>query len=251
MNEIRRARLRGSSVSAVAQFKGHENSVGFLPIKTCPGATKGTGGCTDVCYARHGRSRMPTVKQQLERNTRILLAHCEQENERELTSDLLRLIDRAAEQFRRRKTIEAEVRTPLFRQLHTRGSLFRFQWAGDLVDATHARAIRATCEKRPDTTCWLYTRSFHLLEHLGPPPSNLVVWLSMDEVNEAQARSTNHRYRWTKIARMQTEPIGLVCPKYTGLPTEQACARCGICYHSTATSITFPIKHATTATAAA
>ena len=251
MNEEHRARLRGSSVSAVAQFKGHENSIGFLPIKTCPGATHGDGGCTDVCYARHGRSRMPTVREQLQRNTQILLSYCEQENERHLTNDLLRLVDRAAEQHRRRKAIEARSQTALYRQLKARGPLFRFQWAGDLVDETHARAIRTTCEKRPDTTCWLYTRSFHLLEHLGPPPSNLVVWLSMDAINEAEARAARRRYRWTRVARMQIEPIGLVCPKYTGLPTEQACARCGICYDSTATSITFPIKHATTTAAAA
>ena len=244
-------RLEASSVSAVAQFKGHENSIGFLPLETCPGATHGTGGCADVCYARHGRSRMPTVKQRLQRNTALLNGYCNEGDERGLTSDLLRLIDRATKQFKRRKQIEAREQTTLYRQLRTRGSIFRFQWAGDLISEPHARAVRTACEKRPATTCWLYTRSFHLLEQLRPAPGNLTVWLSTDTINEVEARAAKRQHRWTKTARMQEDRSGLLCPKYTGLPTQQACARCGICYDSTATSITFPIKHAATAAVAA
>jgi hypothetical protein len=235
--------LTSSSVSAVAQFEGHENSIGFLPITTCPGATNGKGGCADICYARHGRGRFPTVRDKLQQNTETLLGYCSREDERGLTNDLLRLMDRSAKQYKRRRAVEARAQTPLYRQLRTRGPLFRFQWAGDLVDETHARATRVACEKRPCVTCWLYTRSLDLLGSLGPPPHNLTVWLSLDAINETEARTAKRRYPWARIARMRLERTGLVCPKYVDLPTEQACSRCGICYDSTVTSITFPVTH--------
>ena len=233
--------LEASYDSAVGQFPDHRNSVGFLPHTTCPGATWEKGGCATVCYARNGRGRMPTVLNRLMRNTAVLLDYCLRDDTDGLTEEFLLLLDAAHAQYERRLRSETRKGTNLCRQLRHRGSLFRFQWAGDLAHAVHAQAVRDACQERPEITSWLYTRSFHLVKHLEPKPTNLTVWLSSDDQNERQALNAHRRFPWTRLAYMTTNAeVGIVCPKYRYLPTERACARCGICFQSTATEISFP-----------
>ena len=237
------ASLEASYDSAVGQFSNHLNSVGFLPHTTCPGATWRKGGCATICYARNGRGRMPSVVRRLMRNTAVLLDHCLRGDVDGLTEEFVLLLDAAHVQYERRVENESRKGTTLYRQLLLRRSLFRFQWAGDLAHSVHARAVRQACRVRPEITCWLYTRSFQLLGHLEPKPRNLAVWLSADEQNDRQARAAHRRFRWTRTAHMKDKETGIVCPKYRYLPTERACARCGICFQSTATEIVFPIHN--------
>jgi len=235
--------LEASYDSAVSQFRNHCNAVGFLPILSCPAATWGKGGCGPVCYARHGRGQMPAVVRRLTRNTHVLMTLCRRGDVKGLIREFLRLMDQAEQQHDRRLGKEAQKpHSPRYRHLKLRGPLFRFQWAGDLIHPVHARAIRASCGKRSQQTCWLYTRSFHLLEHLEPVPANLTVWLSEDVQNTRKAQEAHRRFPWTRIAHMKEGQAGIVCPKYRYLETAQACARCGICFDSTAPEIVFPIK---------
>ena len=60
--------IAASSASKIAQFKGHKNSVGFMPVQTCPFATN---ACKNVCYVEQ-TFRYPAVKTALSNNTKAL-----------------------------------------------------------------------------------------------------------------------------------------------------------------------------------
>ena len=171
--------LEASYDSAVAQFRNHQNSVGFLPVYTCPGATWGATGCGPLCYARHGRGQMTSTIERLARNTAVLIDHCRRGDVKGLTSEFLFLLDHVERQYQNRLARESgDPQSRLYRLLRQRGPLFRFHWAGDFLHEVHARAIRSACERRPHIQCWAYTRSFHLLSALRPLPGNLRLWLS-------------------------------------------------------------------------
>ena len=224
--------IQASCDSAVAQFPGHLNSVGFLALFTCPGAT---AQCATVCYSEGGQSGMPVAKDLRARNTQVLLDLCRKGAVRQLSDQLGHLMDRAHAQYERRLQ-RATGREARHLQ---RGSLFRHNWSGDLLDATHAKAVVRAVAARPHISSWLYTRSFHLLEYLQPPPPNLTVWISEDEGNRKQAEKMGRRYPWALRASMVTEADAgdLVCPKLRYRPGartpvlsyQHACATCQIC----------------------
>ena len=187
------------------------------------------------------------------RNTHTLFHLCRRHAVRQLTNQLGQLMDRAHAQYLRRLR-QAEGRE--YRRL-IRGSLFRHNWSGDLLDATHAQAMYRATAARPHLQCWIYTRSFRLLSHLDPPPANLTVWLSQDEDNGDEVEWVQRRYPWAKravlVERRDIEEGDLICPKLRYregaatpiLPTAGACARCRICVSPSPRGgrVVFPVKY--------
>jgi len=238
--------IQASCDAAVAQFPGHLNSVGFLALFTCPGATP---ACAKCCYTEGGQSGMPVAKDLRARNTHVLLELCRKGAVRQLAEQLGRLMDLAHAQYERRLQ-RATGREARHLQ---RGSLFRHNWSGDLLDATHAKAVVRAVAERPHISSWLYTRSFHLLEHFDSPPPNLTVWISEDEANLKEAARMGRRFPWALRASMvtQAEPGDLVCPKLRYRPGapgpvlsyQHACATCQICIKPSAkvSRIVFPV----------
>ena len=233
--------------SAVSQFHNHQNSVGFLPLYSCPGATMEAGGCAMLCYARHGRSRMISVEERLMRNTHILFSYCRKQDVNGLADEFVFLMDMAQRQHESKMAREAKDKSSkIYRLMKLRGPLFRFHWSGDFVHPTHALAVRLACERRPEVRSWTYTRSFHLLDYLYPPPRNFRLLISLDGVNEKEALEARRRYPWVGLAHMGNVRLnGFVsCPKdiNQGCDVEGACARCGLCYTSKSGNIHFKIK---------
>ena len=240
--------LEPSGDSAVAQFPDHRNTVGFLPLITCPGATYGPGGCTVDCYGRNGRALGRGCVSRLARNTHVLFRLCTRGAVRKLTDEFLRLMDDAHARYERRI---ARASRREFRHLR-RGSLWRWNWNGDLVHAVQAEALVRATRARPHLQTWIYTRSFEFLDFLDPPPENLVVWLSSDRVNRDRVAEVNQAYPWAKVADLATEEkeSGVICPKLryqNGVPVlanEGACSRCRICTQdlTRVTTVIFPVK---------
>ena len=246
--------LEASNDSAVSQFSGHMNAVGFLPLATCPGATHDKKGCVTDCYGRNGRSVGGAVTGRLARNTHALFRMCSRGAVRKLTDEFLLLMDRANAQYERKL---ARANTSEAKHLR-RGSLFRWNWNGDIAHPVQASAIRRATEARPQTQCWVYLRSFHLLEYLSPPPPNLSVWLSSDPVNSRAAKAAVKKYPWARLAELERDEDaktedGVVCPKLRYRPgadtpvldSPGACARCRICPSPSEKvgRVIFPVKH--------
>ncbi len=237
--------LSPSQDSAVGQFRNHFNSVGFMPVYSCPGATRGKGGCVHLCYAVHGRGNGTAVQAKLSRNTNTLFHYCRKQDAEGLAEEFVFLVDASTRQYERRlaRTAKGEKGVE-YRRLRKRGSIFRFQWAGDLIHPTHAIAMRMAAERRPDVSMWTYTRSFHLLQYPDPKPENLTVFTSMDVQNQEEALAAHEEHPWTKLASMTADqPDGsIICPKYKKHESEGACAKCGMCFTGKAEHVWFPVK---------
>ena len=100
-------------------------------------------------------------------------------------------------------------------------------------------AVRDSTAMHPDTTAWIYTRSFHLLQFLEPVPSNLTVWLSEDDDNAQMAEGFASEFPWVRRTTLTSEEAVPSTGKY---PVVGACARCKICSHSTADEVHFIAK---------
>ena len=234
--------IRASLDSKVGQFKGHKNSVGFLAGYSCSWMTP---FCYGECYTERGQAGMDTAYQFRARNTWALFAHLLAGDCEGLTQSFSTLIQKSVDQYHRRlaKTEDAKER----RALESAGSMWRWMWSGDLVDATHAMAVRDSTAMHPDTTAWIYTRSFHLLQFLEPVPSNLTVWLSEDDDNAQMAEGFASEFPWARRTTLTSEEAvpstGIICPENVGkYPVVGACARCKICSHSTADEVHFIAK---------
>ncbi|MFH1568821.1 MAG: hypothetical protein ABIL09_12560 [Gemmatimonadota bacterium] len=233
--------LAASYDIAVGQFPRHLNALGFLAGFTCPGSTP---ACRACCYTQGGRAGLQPALQARARNTHTLLQLCQREDVEALAGEVGRLMDHAYGQYRRRLQGGGEIR---FRA----GALFRHHWSGDLVDATHAQATYQATARRPELQCWLYTRSFHLLPLLDPPPPNLTVWISQDDDNYHEAEQGARHYPWARRAvlkrRDEVREADRVCTKLREgrrVATAGACARCRICVQPSAQEnrLIFPIK---------
>ncbi len=124
------------------------------------------------------------------RNTHALLELCRKRAVRKLSDELGRLMDDAHAQYvQRLRCAEGKQ----YRRLR-RGSIFRHNWSGDLIDETHGRAVHRAVSQRPHIASWLYSRSLHLVKHLEPAPSNLTVWISDDGCNQASAERILQRH---------------------------------------------------------
>ena len=231
-------------------FKGHRNAAGFLAFYTCPGATQ---ECMACCYTEGGQAGMPIAKDFRAQNTHALLQLCRRRAVRKLSDQLGCLMDDAHAQYERRlaKASDRELRRL------RRGSLFRHNWSGDLLDETHATALHRCTEARPHIQTWVYTRSFHLLPLLDPPPPNMTVWLSDDRDNWEEAEKAQQRYPWSKratlVERWEVAGSDLICPKLryrdgettTALAATEACPICRICAKPSdkVERVVFPEKH--------
>ena len=234
--------IRASEDSKVGQFKGHKNSVGFLAGYSCRWMTP---FCYGECYTERGQAGMDIARTFRAENTWALFAYLLAGDCEGLTQNFSTLIQKSVDQYHRRlaKTEDAKER----RALESAGSMWRWMWSGDLVDATHAMAVRDSTAMHPDTTAWIYTRSFHLLQFLEPVPSNLTVWLSEDRDNTQQADRFASQFPWVRRTTLNPEEsvpsTGVICPENTGkYPVIGACARCKICSHSTADEVHFIAK---------
>ena len=221
--------IAASSASKIAQFKGHKNSVGFMPIQTCPFATE---SCTKVCYVEK-TFRYPAVKKVLSKNTEgLFFLDCTVLSPHRLTSQLRGLVWNSLRQ-RERRLAKLDKFSKEYKRLKQRGHIFRWQWSGDVVSANHAKAIYTVSQEFPATSFWLYTRSFPYVKHLVGL-DNLHVYLSVDRDNHIQAILTHQNYPTTKLAWMGEGPAEAVtCPATNGrLKGAGACNTCGICYNT-------------------
>mgnify|MGYP001392437624 FL=1 len=241
--------LKASCDSKVRQFKSHLNSIGFLAGFTCPGATI---ICLKSCYTQRGFSHMKPAEMVKAKNTFALFHYLMKEDAEGLVDQISKLITHSTAQYHRRvKKLQKANRTPEeskeLKKMLRAGSLFRWEWAGDVVNDLHAQTILDACERHPETNLWIYTRSFHTLPVFDNKPDNLVVWLSSDEENEREVDRQLSRYTWAKKAHMtpketyqkkvhvnKSDRPEVVCPENTGqIPIDGACPSCFICHSET------------------
>lgn len=126
---------------------------------------------------------------------------------------------------------------------------FRIHWDGDFFSRSYAYAWGDVIRAFPQVTFWVYTRSFtgpvNVVDIIADIP-NLVVYLSADPVNIAEANRVASIYPTVRIATVadtfahakatlvdpdrKTYP----CPENVGSipmisPKGSACIRCGVC----------------------
>ena len=237
--------IKASSDSKVRQFKTHKNSVGHTAISGCPEPTEGDGGCVSVCYADKLANFRPSVDALLNHNHRLLRGAKDKEEIKKL---LRPTISNSEAQYERRAS---RLEGHDHRMLTRRGHIFRYQWSGDVITIEHAKAIRELGYEFPDTTFWLYTRTWWAVKALLGA-KNVIVNLSVDPVNEKIMHSVwrglyrhkNLRISWMASTNasdaLDTLPkwIGntrkaLLCPENIHkLEVEGACHKCGLCLHS-------------------
>jgi len=237
--------IKASCDSKVRQFATHKNSVGHTAIGGCAEPTDGEGGCIPVCYADKLANFRPNVNALLEHNLSLIK---KAKGKEEIKKLLRPPIQNSEDQYNRRASrLEGREHKSLTR----RGHIFRYQWSGDVISIEHAKAIREAADDFPDTTFWIYTRTWWAVKVLLGA-KNLIVNLSVDPVNEKIMHSIwkgLHRYKnlrntWmastdasqaldTAPSWMGTSHRSLViCPENTKkLELEGACHRCGLCLH--------------------
>jgi hypothetical protein len=236
--------FKASCDSKVRQFKSHKNSIGFLAGYSCPMATL---LCLSVCYTQRGFSGLPASEKFKAHNTWVLFKYLKEGDVGAIIERLKRVVEFADRQYARRlaKLEKMEHRSEddqkEYRQMVRSGSIFRWQWSGDVVDANHARAIVEVSKLFPEVQFWLYTRTFDILGTLEDKSDNLMVWLSVDADNKENAEVAHASHPWTQKAVMQTRAEvtnEVICPEQNGkIEIEKACARCMIC-----PSVTFKEK---------
>jgi len=127
--------------------------------------------------------------------------------------------------------------------LKKRGHIFRHGWSGDIISLDHAEALNIIAHLFPDTSFWLYTRTWWAMGKLTAP--NLDAFLSVDAENSEQMKKVAKKYKHARLAFLTKKPLGLgvVCPATNGkLKTEGACNTCGLCYGGKDYAIEF-IEH--------
>lgn len=81
---------------------------------------------------------------------------------------------------------------------------FRWHVSGDIFSETYAKFIAQVCKASPDTTFWIYTRSFPWVHHITGI-DNLTVNLSGDVDNIAECESTTNNNPGTRVCYMSTD----------------------------------------------
>lgn len=205
-------------------WKGQKNTYGLFPADgcngTCPGATKGPGGCLNLsngrydCYVFKIMRIYKGVENSLLNNTTVLRM-----------ADFNGKKDILRTEFNRFRTAELKRTEPrLFYRLH---------WSGDIFDREYAKALAAVIQEFPDIKFWGYTRSFEFAEELVDIP-NLVMYLSIDAVNReaglALAARRPGKFALAYLAEVQPDKSYLPCPVDSKkMALEEACQKCKIC----------------------
>ncbi len=231
-------------------FRGHKNATGHEALRGCPGATKGVGGCADLCYVHNMTRLRPTTKAVLEDNLSLL-------SEAKSKEDFISLLEpgvlfseqQHARKLQRMRRSRSKENRRLFRRL-LRGNIFRHHWSGDVLSRTHAEAVKDIAERNPQTTFWIYTRTWWCVKHLLGA-ENLIVNLSVDKVNEAIMRDV-----WDKMGHkpeLRLTWMGDNPPQWMGDVVDcpavgkkrswlRACSKCKLCLHKrNKYSVRFPI----------
>ena len=153
-----------------------KNTFGLYPGPTgdgtCPYATLGEGGCSQIkpgrklptCYVFRTITAYKNVGPALLHNTNLLRTATHTEKVALLTSE-----------FKRFHRIESEQADPKM--------FYRLHWSGDIFDQAYAEALSEAMCAFPDITFWNYTRSFSEGAWLAFHTPNLLQYFSLDVVN--------------------------------------------------------------------
>ncbi len=200
-----------------------------LPAKYC---TDRTEFCDKHCYAEKIEKHRPNVRNLLERNWEFVSAHLD--DYFALAEELDNIVGEASWGFRRHRVPKEHW-------------VFRHFWDGDIPSESFALAMRDVAYKYPDIKFWVYTRSFGVVTALSGP-TNLQVYLSVDNFNVSKAIECEKANPWVKLAfcadtwaqtllladKFPHRRRGPRCPELTGkVPLVNdgigACVDCGLC----------------------
>jgi hypothetical protein len=212
----RKVRFKKNHYNTFSLRQGHPKSGG-----TCPGMTKGEGGCEEVCYDKTLRRIYTSYAAVEDYNTELLRGKRQKE--------IFNILD---------NTIV------FWKKEHAKNSLyFRIHTGGDFFNKRYAAAWKDVIDKNNDVYFWAYTRSLFAVPILESC-ENLTLYLSCDPVNLDEALTVYEQYKHKKniaIAWMGNEvPLNfpedrftLVCPevskKLKNTEDQGACSRCKSC----------------------
>lgn len=199
---------------------------------TCPGATKGVGGCLDVrdglkrqtCYMAKIVTIYKAVGNVLMQNTEALQGKTRAEMEVILDETVAAFVKKSDKQ-------------KLF---------FRLHYSGDFFSLDYAKAWASVIKKYPNVRFWVYTRSFTEKNNYVEPLlglCNLSVYLSCDTDNFNRAselyeklkdQHSNLGLAWLgDVAPDPAKFRWVKCPEVTGkiknTDGEGACSKCRLC----------------------
>jgi hypothetical protein len=216
------------------KFKpNHKNTFGLnfgLPENggTCPGATKGAGGCLDIrtgrkretCYMAKIVQIYKKVGVILNKNTELLKDQSVETMVDTLTNTFQDFVDTTEKEY----------------------WYYRLLYSGDVFSKEFAEAIAISCSKFPEVKFWVYTRSHEFAEILVKA-KNLAVYLSIDPVNKDSGIETYNRlkplYKNIGIAHLGenllvTSEKLVKCPetygKISNTDKRGACSTCRLCF---------------------
>ena len=216
--------VRGLLAQSNSKLGGSVFHFDLPPVRTCPGRSRGPGGCEAVCYARHGRFVFPQV--------------IERQDWCYAQSKLDSFADKMADELYRKGVL-----------------VMRWHVSGDVYSPVYARKIKAVAQARPNVRMYMYTRSWRVdaiaevLWELAALP-NFSLWLSADDVTKYPPYVPEGvRVAWmqtgdppeeadlvfaTRAARKEPARINLdlLCPTETdaGKRAGTTCSACQFCF---------------------
>ncbi len=220
------------STNSKTKFANKPNTIGFLPGRpedggTCPGATKGVGGCcstrpgcaTATCYVNKLMRIYSGVGPVLKGNTDMM-------NDADLERKIL-LLDNTIKLFKSKNKPEHY--------------FFRWTWSGDINNEDYAKAMVEAAKRHPDVKFWAYTRSYWFAPMFAGLP-NFALYLSCDPVNYTEVAKMAEQLKEHKNIGMawmdtDTKPDGVKwvnCPETSkrikNEPGVGACSKCQLCF---------------------
>lgn len=187
------ATLKPSHDRKVAFRPGQLNNFGLLPGRdgTCPGATQGPGGCSNipagrklkVCYVYGLMHAYKGVAAVLAHNT-FLMKNATQEE----MHDLL------CAEFARFDAAERRKEEPHFK--------YRFHWSGDFFSMDYATAAVRAMSSYPHIRFWTYTRNFQdgdAVVRKLVSAENLSLYLSLDPDNITRGLECFYAWKATRF----------------------------------------------------
>ena len=197
---------------------------------TCPGATKGEGGClwtkrpdgAPTCYAAKLRKIYQNYGSVEDRNTDMLLQASSEEKVNILRNTVIKFLLNGG----------------------YKKQYFRLHMGGDFFNEDYAQAWKKVIEEWPNVKFWTYTRSMFAVPILAEC-KNLSLYLSCDPVNLSEVREVYREYKdysniaiaWMGNGEFKSTGFDnrqhMVCPevakKIKSTKTEGACSRCRAC----------------------
>jgi hypothetical protein len=211
--------------SKVRFYNNHNNTFSLTqgpPSEggTCPHATKGPGGCLNVCYDKNLRKLYKRY------------AAVEDANTAKVIDADFALAYRVIKNTITKWLLANKGNKPFFR-IHT---------GGDFFNLTYVEAWSKVIEETPSVRFWAYTRSLFAVPVLAEC-KNLTLMLSCDIVNKDEVLVVYDKYKdypnvaiaWMgdSFPEDVVDRPSLACPEVTGkvkkLDDIGACARCRVC----------------------